>query len=395
MGNVLELGPSAISKKKIRFCILATATVQMCYIALMAAISDIAAFFPDYSATVIQTGVTAINLMAIGGALVSGLLSFRFPKKLLTILGFALVIIGGICGFFLHSTLGLFYTWSLVIGFGLGMFSPAVMSLLVDYFEGEERAEISGMQTSFINSGGVILTFVGGLLAAIAWHFSYLAFLAVVPVLIICMKNMPAKNRFPAERGTKQKIPPEIWYYFLTVFLIFLVYNTFPTNIALFLHETGLGDAAMAGGVNAVFMVGGVVMGLIFSRMTGRFAEYFFAFAHLMLIISFSLICVTESIAVVFIAAFIGGISISMTMPQAMYSVAGKIPPATGVAVFSLVSSVAPSLGSFASPAVMGFFSRFVTDEGDSISRFMAAVMLALVFAIVQFAAVARSRKNR
>ena len=379
-------------KSRVKLCILAVALASMCSAGLSASVAEIAAFFPEYNVQVIQTGVNTISLVAVVSSLISGWLAYRHSKKVLILLGFIIVGISGIAGFFFHDTLFLFYLWSMAIGFGVGFFSPSVMSLVIDYFEGEERNHLAGLQTSFINGGGVILTFAGGLLATIAWNFSYLVYLGVIPVIIICALFLPAKNRFVAEKHEKLKIPGCVNYYLLTTFLQALVYNVFPMNIALFLSEKGLGDASMAGIVNAVFMVGGVVMGLIFSKLSSYMYDHLFGVSHVVLVISFLIICNTDSLVLVFIAAFIGGTSISMTMPQCIYSVSAKIPPVIAPAILSLALSVSPSIAYFVSPASMAFLSGLISDTGDSVSRFFVAGILSLIFAILQFVIVSRSR---
>ena len=382
-----------VNSKKIRICILAGSLFFMCYVAMAAAIADIAAFFPSYSVQVIQTGVTAINLVGVFGALASGWLSFRYSKKLLIVIGLALVSAGGAGGFFFHSSLTLFYAWSFVIGAGLGMFQPLVASLLADYFEGKERNQLAGVQTSFVSGGGVAMAFIGGVLAAVMWHFSYLAFLIAIPILVICVINLPTKNRYSAEKGAKVKMPRCVYYYFVTVFLFMMVYNTFPSNIALYLSEKGFGTASLAGVINAVFMFGGVFMGLVFSRFSLRIGEYLFGISYAALVLSFVLLCVGQHVVLVFIAAFVGGMSVSMTMPQAMFSVSMKIPPAASAAVFSLMATISPCLGTFVSPTVIAFFSGAVSGAGDSISRFTAGIVLGAVFAAGQFVITARSRR--
>jgi len=360
---------------------------------LTGAIADISRFFPEYSVEIIQTGVTTINLMIVFGALLAGRLSFIFSKKRLILTGLPLVVIGGLGGFFFHDTIYLFYLWSLVIGTGFGLFIPTVSSLLVDYFEGSERNRLAGIQTSFVNGGGVFLTFLGGLLAAIAWNYSYLVFLIAVPLVFIFALNLPSKKEYPDEKPKQYRIPNSVVYYFVTVIIFMLVYNAFPSNIALFISENNLGQASLAGGANAVFMSGGVFFGFVFSKISMRIGDYLFGFAHTMLVISYFILCNTQSLAIVFIAAFIGGMSISMTMPQAIYSVSLKIPPHAGVVVFSLIMSVSTNIATFISPTTIDFFSRFISNAGDSVSRLTAAGFLALFFMIAQFIFVRLSKK--
>jgi len=381
-----------MEKKGVRTCFLAASAIIMCYTILIGAIADIAAFFPEYSVATIQTGVTAINLMIIIGALLAGWFSIKTSKKKLILFGLSFIAAGGIGGFFFNETIFLFYLWSVVIGTGLGLFSPTAVSLLADYFEGEERNKLAGMQTSFVNGGGVILTFIGGVLAAIAWNFSYLVFLVSIPVLIIFAMKLPAKNKTVEEKSDWRGIPGRAAYYSVSIIIFMLLYNVFPSNIALYIHEKNLGDASLAGGTNAIFMMGGVFFGFVFSKFSLRIGDYLFGVGHAMLVICFYSICFAQSLAVVFIAAFVGGMSISMTMPQALYSVSQKIPPQAGVAVFSLIASISPNIATFISPAAIGALSGFVSDAGDSVSRFTAAGILAIVFAVFQFSVVTARR---
>ena len=382
-----------INKTGIKACIFMGSMFFMCYVGLSGAIADIAAYFPTYSVQVIQTGMMAITLVSIPGAFIAGRLAFFHSKRTLVVVGFALVAAGGVGGFFFHDTIVLYYVWSCVIGAGMGFFQPLVVSFITDYFEGKERDQLAGLQTSFVSGGSVLLTFLGGLLAVVAWHFSYLVFLIAVPVLITCLINLPAKNRYAVEKAAKQKIPRKVSYYIISVFLFFLVYITFPSNIALYLSEKGFGSAALAGGANAVFMIGGVVMGLFFSGFNRRFGEYLFGFSHLILTVSLMLLCFGNSIAIVFIAVFVGGMGIGMTMPRAVLSLSAIIPPAAAATVFSFHATVAPSLAGFISPTVFAFLGGFVSDAGDSVSRLTAAAVMSAVLMVAQFIITAKTKK--
>jgi MFS family permease len=382
-----------MSTGKIKVCVLTAAMMQMCFVGLAAAIADIAKAFPGQSIQLIQTSVTSINLMSILSALLSGWLASSHSKKGLTLAGLSLVATGGAGGFLYHSSLPLVYLWSVVVGFGMGFFTPPVSSLIVDYFDGDERSRLSGLQTSFVNAGGVILTFGGGLLAAAAWYYSYLAFLVAIPVLLVCLANMPPKNKFTAQTAGKQKMPSPVYYYMVVTFALLLVYNVFGSNVSLFISENKLGGASLAGSVNAVFMIGGVVCGFAFDKLSRRFGEYLFGLSHLLLCGCFLLMCLNASIPVLAAAALIGGSSISLTLPQCIFSVSAKIPPVLSAGVLSLVTIVSPSVATFVSPTVFAYLGRLMSGAGDSRSRYAAAAAVCLVFACALFvSAVIRKR---
>jgi len=214
---------------------------------MVGAIAEISRFFPQYNVVVIQTGVTAINFMIIMGALCAGWLSLIASKKRLILTGLILISAGGAGGYFFHDTIQLFYLWSLVIGAGFGHFTPTVASLLVDYFEGVERNQVAGFQTSFVNGGGMTLTFLGGLLASIAWNYSYLVFLVAVPLFVAFAVKFPAKNEYDGKRSDWRKIPKSVVYYCFSVVIFMMVYNAFHSNIAFYVSEKHFADPSLAG----------------------------------------------------------------------------------------------------------------------------------------------------
>jgi len=100
-------------------------------------------------------------------------------------------------------------------------------------------------------------------------------------------------------------------------------------------------------------------------------------------------------LAVVFIVSFVGGMSISLTMPQALYSVSLVIPPQLSVPVFLFIASISLIIDDIISPSVIALLSRFVSDAGDSVSRYTTAAVMAAIFAVIQFFFVRHRRKTQ
>lgn len=84
------------------------------------------------------------------------------------LLGLLLVVIGGILPM-LTTNITWILVLRLVLGAGLGMFNSLAVSLISDFFEGDERAQLIGFQSAVQGLGSSLATFVAGQLALIDW----------------------------------------------------------------------------------------------------------------------------------------------------------------------------------------------------------------------------------
>jgi MFS family permease len=391
-----DRGLKDIQTGKIKICILSAAMMQMCFVGLVAAISDISRAFPDTGIQVIQTCVNTINLTGIGGALLAGWLSGRQTKKQLILIGLGLIVIGGVGGFFCYHSLRWIFVWSFIIGGGIGLFTPLVTSLIIDCFDGDERNRLAGLQTTFINTGGVIVTFFGGVLAAVSWHCSYLIFLAAIPVFFICIVGLPARDKVKTQGKTQKKLSPRIMFYMVVVLLFMLSYSVFASNISLYFSENQLGAAPVAGAANAVFMLSGAVCGVAFNRLSRQFGDYLFGIAHLLLCCCYLILFLCNSSTATFAAAAIGGCAISLTLPQCIRSVSSFVDPELSTKAMSLVISVSSSVGVFFSPVFIAFLGATISSGNDSKHRFLTACAVGLSFAVgLLLASWTRTRNTR
>ena len=106
--------------------------------------------------------------------------------------------------------------------------------MLIDYLDDGERSAVAGLQTAFVNLGGMALSFLAGLRAGTVWSNAYLVFLAAVPVFFLCLCGLPREKAAPgkADRGWRSgKLPRAVWLAALQTFLFAVIYFAFSTNI--------------------------------------------------------------------------------------------------------------------------------------------------------------------
>ena len=374
-------------KKRMIVTMLCVSLFQMGMVGLDPVVSAVVDAFPGTSALAAQLSNTFLNLVLVIFALCSGAISRRFGRRAMCAAGMLLFALAGLCGPFFTAGLWAVFLWSAFLGAGTGLFVPAVSSMMIDYLDDGERGAVAGIQTAFVNLGGMALSFFAGVLAGTVWSNAYLVFLAAVPVFFLCLRFLPREEgarHTPAGGRGRARLPRPVWTAALQTFLFAVLYFAFSTNISLLLVERGVTDTAMSGTATAVFMLGGCLFGFVFTRLLGLCKGRTACLAFVLLAASYLVICCCDGMLPLLAAAFVGGGSLSVIFPFFLVSIAGQVDPSSSVTASSLIISVAPNLGSFVSPMILtnlaGLWSSTVS------ARFLLAALLALAMAAALFA---------
>ena len=373
-----------MKKKTLAAAIVWVSMFQMGMVALSPVVASITAAFPGVSQATAQSAMTFLCLVLVIVALFSGVIARCIGRRWMAAAGMLLTAAAGAGGAFLTSGLWTVFLWSAMLGAGTGLFVPAVSSLMLDFFDDRERDRIAGVQTAFVNLGGMLLSFFSGMLAARGWQYAYLVFLAAIPVAFLVLGFIPGdKQDRTSHRKEKQgKLPAVVWLAAGQTFLFAMLYFAFSTNISLLLAERGMDSTSLAGTATSVFMLGGCLFGFLFTRVAAFCGSKTPSLAFLLVAASYFVIYFTEGIAPLLLAAFAGGGSLSLIFPYFLIAVAGKAEPSVSVVSASLIVSVGPNLGSFLSPLVLTNLSNALFGPAAD-ARLLLAAGLAAALAVV------------
>ena len=147
---------------KTRIGVISMASLAMAGSVTGAAIAAIAKDFPDTPISTVQLLSTLPGLGALIITLIAGQMAMRISKKNLVLLGITLVTIGGLIPAFWNSSMVGLLACSVILGMGVGFISTLNPMLLSQYFDGEERSTMMGINTGVTSLGSMILTGVGG-----------------------------------------------------------------------------------------------------------------------------------------------------------------------------------------------------------------------------------------
>src|SRR5690606_18623781 len=128
--------------------------------AIAPALSEIAAAFPQVSATRIKSLLTAPALAMMVVSPFAGWLSHRLGSKRLLVIGLA-------------QSFGLLCTRRRRPGVGIGILMPLSSGLVAEFFEGRERLRMMGLSSSVSSFFGVGANILVGYLALFSWRYGF------------------------------------------------------------------------------------------------------------------------------------------------------------------------------------------------------------------------------
>lgn len=169
----------------------------------------------------------------------------------------------------------------IILGVGLGLCNALAVSLIAEFFTGDECATMMGIRNACEGLGQSILTFIAGLLFLLSWRNVFFIYLAAIPILLLFSAFVPndkprAKEEKAAEDAQTQKssfaLPwHAIPHCFVCLLAVLVLVGFF---IKLFPMASLKGIDAAPEKLNNVMailsftsMIGGCLFGLFFSKL--------------------------------------------------------------------------------------------------------------------------------
>ena len=374
------------NKSTIRVALLCLTMMIMAPTAISPIIANMIQSFPATQVTMIQFLLTYPCIIVIIVTLIMGKISTFTSKKVLACIGTLLIAMAGIGAYLFHSNIATLYLWATILGIGIGMTHTNAISLIADYFEGQERGTMMGLQSASGNVGAMIMTLVGGAIASTAWQSNYLVYLLALVGFFTCLFFVPTKNistPVPEKSGAlkNETINSAIFYYVVITIVFLALFNVSPVNFSLIVTERALGGTGFTGTVSGIFNVAGIFSGLLFSIITNKLKSLTIATGYALLCIGYFIIALSSSAFMLLLGAFIGGFSVCIVMSKIYFNVTTISKPTTIAMAIALVTA-STNIGSFFAP-IFTVVAQSIFHNSASEYRFLLAGIIALLGTIV------------
>lgn len=390
-----------INKNRIKITILVICFVQMATNGLSPAISDISAAFPNASASTVQLLMSVPGIFVVILSFITAGLTAKFSKKFLIGVGLVCLLLTGVLGVLFHGSLQILFAWSCVMGLGMGLVIALTASLISDYFDGKEKANLMGLQTSAGNIGSMIMTAVGGVLTAVAWHLDYLVYFIALPGLLLLLFFIPSGSpSAKTEEGKPEAADtnpdtktsgggamnllksPRVWMYVIFSFLILFLFNAGPTNLSMYVSEFEIGTTVVSGTAASVFLLGGTLSGIAFGPVARKLGVCTVPVGFALAAVGFSIIVLQPSIVCLYAGSLIAGMSISMVSPQALMQISAQCTTPQESALASALVFAGANIGTFLTPMITNI-AQAVSGSDSTRYRFLVAIVLAIVVTVI------------
>jgi MFS family permease len=334
---------------------------------------------PGVSSSLIESIVTIPSFSMMLFVLLSGPISSRLGKKNTVLLGLLLVVIGGILPM-LTTNITWILALRLVLGAGLGMFNSLAVSLISDFFEGDERAQLVGFQSAVQGLGSSLATFVAGQLALIDWPFAFLCYAITIPIALLFFFIITEPEREEptvSTTGTGQKSGgmslPVLGLgaaLFLFMTFIMIVY----TKTGIMIAEKSMPNAGFLGTALTLFSLSTMIAGFLFGRIYKWFRNYAPFISSLLTATGFVLLWFAQNVTMVTVAMLIIGFSFALFIPY-IFTILTKIVPKGSETISISIAMVGSNLGAFASPYVIKLVGVLSGNETASFSFLVSAIV--------------------
>lgn len=249
---------------------------------------------------------------------VTGWLIDRYGRLKLLWLALALYAVSGTAGYFLNNIYHILISRAF-LGISVGMSMTIVITLIADYFEGQERQKFAGIQVAFMSIGGILFIGLGGFLADISWRFPFLIYLFAILVLPMSMLFLPEPDITRREKQTlsKEKSPGIIWLLFLNTMVMWILFFLIPVQIPFYLKSIGVEKNALVGAAIAMSTLFSAISSFSYARIKGRFSfQTIFSAGFILMALGFLLISRSGSYGMIVLAMMLSGFGVGMMIPN-------------------------------------------------------------------------------
>ena len=353
---------SKSKKIKIIITIVCISFIQGLQFCVSPVLGQIQEHYPDASVSMVQMLVTAPTFLSIVVAIISGGLVVKISKKKMLIFA---GLMAGITGFlpFLADSFMLLFVSRILYGLALGLCIALNTAVVAEFFEGDERVSVMGIQASSVGAGMVLVTTLGGVLGKYgfqnAYYLNIIGFIAMILIALF----LPETGTTKVSKHEKIELNGEVYKvaFIGVIEMLFLI--TFTTNIAMHISGNLAGSTTVSGNLTGIFSGAQIVVGLILGAITKVTKKYTLPVAMLCFSIGGLLILLFPSnYVMLMIGAVCCGFSQGMFIPTAMVEVSNAVNP-TSTTMAAACMTCGNCFGQLISPTVLNGASKMMFGE--------------------------------
>ncbi|WP_306225621.1 MFS transporter [Bosea beijingensis] len=339
--------------------LLAASLTTMANATISPALPGIERLFADdpNAAMLTRLLVPAPSLSVALFAPLAGLAADRLGRRAMLLAGVVLFVIAGCAGLALPDLPSIFAS-RLVLGVAVALIMTAQTALIGDYFSGDDRNALTGLQISARNFGGLVFISLAGWAATLSPRLPFAIYgLAAMflPLMWLAIIEPPRLAAAPGALPASGDDGHPSWRSLLAALVLLqgltnMIFFLMPTQISFFLEASGYDSAVMTGTVLGLLMISGGCSALLYRRIRQMIGSAgLFAAGYAAMALGFLFLSRSASISTLFTAALLIGAGYALVSPSFVAMALDLAPRRSrGLAGGILTASI--FIGQFCSP---------------------------------------------
>lgn len=259
-----------------KLAILSISIFLMSHLAIAPAIPKLYELYhgsnPNLGLASVESLVTIPAMMITLFVILSNFVVAKLGKKKTIQLGLVLILISGLVSF-LTSNFTIVLICRLLLGIGIGLYNSLSISILGDYYEGDELSSMIGFRTATLNIGKALTTFLVGFALLIGVNYSFLVYLLVIPVYFFFSKFVPETDNPVHSMKAASVFNLKVVLLMLITFFVGISYIGATIKIPSLLVSKYAYSSFFASNILTLLAVSGILIGLVFGQLTKIFQE--------------------------------------------------------------------------------------------------------------------------
>lgn len=301
--------------------------------------------------------VPAPSLSVALCAPLAGIAADRFGRRRLLLVGVILFVVSGCAGLVLPDLRSIFAS-RLVLGIAVALIMTAQTALIGDYFTGDDRNALTGLQISARNLGGLVFILLAAWVATISARLPFAIYglaAAFLPLMWMVIVDPPRLSPGAGANLADGQDDHRTWQFLLALLVLLqaatnMIFFIMPTQLSFFFEAQGYNSAIMTGSALGVLMLSGGGVALLYPRIQ-RAVGYagIFAVGYGAMALGFLLLVLASTAPSFFAAAAAVGAGYALVSPSFVALALNLAPPRKrGLAGGILTASI--FIGQFCSP---------------------------------------------
>ena len=255
----------------------------------------------------------------------AGYLTDRAGRKKVLLFSLVLYAVAGTTGLYFND-----FWWILagraLLGIAVGGLITAIITLIGDYFDGEDRSRFMGLQAAYAGMGGLIFISLGGVLADINWRMPFLLYVVSLIVWFMALvsvyepehiKEIKKENGDDSDKKRNDKIPSIIFLVYGITFFSALVFYMIPVQMPFMLSEMEGITNTKIGFAIAFVNVASVTTSVNYGRIRRKISfPAIMAVVYFLVFVGFMIISQSDSYIMMIVGVIFSGLGFGLMLPN-------------------------------------------------------------------------------